>query len=132
MKILLNLLRGIGKIWLSLTCGGAFLLWLFGWTIHLSGWLWGMGTMAVYLLMLAYHSQTIQGVDARDVIAKVRFQMLQRFIMVIISVILAMKILEPTPLSLIGSLAIMHPVLYIFQWTHRLDSDEKAHKKNRI
>lgn len=119
MKTLCNLLGGIGRIWLALAAGGALVLWLGGWTIHLSGWLWGMGTMAIYLLMLAYHSQTIHGVDARDVIAKVRFQMLQRFIMVIISVVLAMKFLHPTPLSLIGSLAIMHPVLYIFQWFHK-------------
>ena len=92
---------------------GLLSLWSVGFTDQISGWLWGMGTMAIYFLMLAYHSYTIQGVDTRDVM---RFQMMQRLLMIVLSLVIALTYVHPAIPSLVIALAIMHPVLYVIQW----------------
>lgn len=111
-----DLLKSIGQAWLTVLIIGLLSLWSVGFTDQISGWLWGMGTMAIYFLMLAYHSHTIQGVDTRDVISKVRFQMMQRLLMIVVSLVIALAYVHPAIPSLVIALAIMHPILYVIQW----------------
>lgn len=123
MAIYLSLLKRIGLVWLGLLLLGSILCLILRPDL-LSGWLWGMGIMAIYLAMLSVHSYTIRGVDTKDVMGKVRWQMVQRLLVVIVAVALGLAYVQVSYISLLIALALMHPILYVLQWQYPMDEQE--------
>ncbi|MCF0154288.1 MAG: hypothetical protein HUJ84_00830 [Veillonella sp.] len=80
--------------------------------------------MAIYLAMLSVHSYTIRGVDTKDVMGKVRWQMVQRLLVVIVAVALGLAYVQVSYISLLIALALMHPILYVLQWQYPMDEQE--------
>ena len=83
---------------------------------YVSGWLWGIFIMVLYLLSLALHGQAIMLSDPYKAVRKVRRQMVWRLMLVGSLVVLGLKIPHVEAISMFVAIALIQPALYIVYW----------------
>ena len=94
---------------------GGTLLCCLGYANALSGWLWGIGAMVVYILFLAWHTVRLRAKTAETMVWQARRQMFQRFL-ILISFLTIAKVLtafdmRAVVLAIVGMQIVLYPVV---------------------
>lgn len=95
---------------------GLIVQYLLGWNQYMPGWLWGMLTMMVYLVLLGLHNKGLVYGNPNQAVAKARRQMMWRLALIGVFVIIGLKIPSVKVESLFISIVLIQPVLYIVFW----------------
>ena len=80
------------------------------------GWLWGMLTMMVYLVLLGLHSKGLAYGSPHQSVAKARRQMMWRLALIGAFVVIGLQMPSVKVESLFIAIVLIQPVLYIVFW----------------
>ena len=95
---------------------GLLVQYIVGWNQYVLGWLWGMLTMMVYLVLLGLHNKGLAYGNPQQAVAKARRQMMWRLALIGAFVVIGLQIPGVRVESLLISVVLIQPVLYIVFW----------------
>lgn len=95
---------------------GLLVQYIAGWNQYVLGWLWGMLTMMVYLVLLGLHNKALAYGNPHQAVAKARRQMMWRLALIGAFVVIGLQIPGVRAESLLTSVVLIQPVLYIVFW----------------
>ena len=105
-----------GIIQVFVTFLGLLVQYIVGWNQYVLGWLWGMLTMMVYLVLLGLHNKGLAYGNPHQAVAKARRQMMWRLALIGAFVVIGLQIHGVRAESLLISVVLIQPVLYIVFW----------------
>ena len=92
---------------------GLLIQYVVGWNRYMLGWLWGMLTMMVYLVLLGLHSKGLAYGSPHQAVAKARRQMMWRLALIGAFVVIGLQMPSVKVESLFIAIVLIQPVLYI-------------------
>ena len=90
---------------------GLLIQYVVGWNQYMLGWLWGLLTMMVYLVLLGLHSKGLAYVKPHQAVAKAR-----RLALIGAFVVIGLQIPGVKVESLFIAIVLIQPILYIVFW----------------
>ena len=113
MKEYIRLVQyGLGAC-LFCTLIGLIVIVVMAWEAFLTGWLWGMATMVLYVLFLGWHSLRLHSNSTKGIVWKARRQMMQRLLLILALLVIAMKVPGLALVAVVVAIVIMQLVMHI-------------------
>ncbi len=87
-----------------------------GYSQYIFGWLWGNMINFLYLVLLKSQYKKLGNTPTFQVVGQVRWQMTQRMLLVLASVIIGTQIHEINTYVVVSTVCFMQVLLYIVYW----------------